>query len=1284
MRQFGAFLPLSPCNSSRESLEQTRVDTLTYGRCLLPWRHLGAALVALAAILTRVPAHAQQAPLAFDPALEVEIWETQPPDKIGRRVQPPCIPEDGWIWDEELSYFSADTTCSPAAQWAQEEAEGRHDQLLFPAGVAIYEPTQRALANGFPAERRILVADRYNHRMLVFVPAGDSSTPLDVVRPGDVEAAHWNGFPTPTAPWPVEFPGLLYPEHLTVDRGGFVWIANLGQCRIEVFKPTGQFHAAIALSNPCEYWSSRGLFPYGVAVNDDAEFGVSGRVAVVAQDYATQGSEVIVFNAATGEEIGRHAPDPFGGPLDTPGALNLATAIDYHRANGVDRLVVADTENNRIQVFETDSETDANPGAPKPTPVLIFGGQALIDQTTGEPINESRLQWPYSVKVDARGRVLVSDSIGNREAFFTINFDGAPSASFLYELNARGGLNGTPRGVAEDSDHSLYIVDTGNHEVEVFEMPSLAIIDVDMMPLAPRQNGTVTIDFSVLVPETKSAVPNVTPSCGVASGGLSLVSGPTAIDGTPAGAVNIAPVPGGGVYRYRCEFEATATGSFELAVGANGGPSGTEVNAPLKLAGGTVADCGGPCEGDAPRVSATVSDPLAVNGFYPAHATITLNAFDPPGGAMAASGIKRVLWKWVSSSAMGQLPVNPAFACADQPAPTQCVEFGSAAPQQTVEVVASTDGLSTLEFWTEDAHGNASERERVAVAVDTVAPVVTIQRRTALSPVNWYNTDVWIDLTFSDPLGLTSPSQIVTTPPNLTSFHFSDEGRNQSQSVSVADLAGNTWLAPLVSTSIMLVNIDKGAPQTTASSALGLFTDNQVFLQSAPPVLTLTAIDPILSTGEDGSGVTHTYFALDGGAVQTATAGVTISATQLGPHTIEFWSRDLAGNKEARVPHPFYINALPIALPDAASTNEDTATTINVLVNDTDANDRGTDPLSVRVVTPSPNGTAVVQANQSITFMPQSDFAGVTTFAYEVSDAHGGTATATVTVSVIATNVPPVAVHDLIPPVMDGSAAVQFNVLTNDTDADGDALSILSFTPLTPPIGTLASVGNGVFSFTPPASVGGTAATTTFAYVVRDNAGATSTGRVTLTVLPSNRAPVCTSAYGGEIWPPNHKKFEIAGINGVTDPDGQSVTIQILSIMQDEPTDTTGDGKFSPDASGVGGSTAWLRAERMGDGNGRVYRISFKATDTLGGSCTGTVYYTVPHDRGKKPSAIAGSTWYDSTVHVPATHHRGKDKDDDRRGNSGRGSDHDDDRRGDSDHDRDDDKDRGRKDRKDK
>ncbi len=132
-----------------------------------------------------------------------------------------------------------------------------------------------------------------------------------------------------------------------------------------------------------------------------------------------------------------------------------------------------------------------------------------------------------------------------------------------------------------------------------------------------------------------------------------------------------------------------------------------------------------------------------------------------------------------------------------------------------------------------------------------------------------------------------------------------------------------------------------------------------------------------------------------------------------------------------------------------------------------------------------------------------------------------------------------------------------------------------------------------------------------------------------------NRAPVCDAATASvdTLWPPNHKFNDITVI-GVTDADGDPITINIDSIWQDELTDTFGDGSFTPDAMGVGTDTASVRAERSGNpnepGNGRVYHIAFTATDGIGGSCDGVVTVGVPHDRMDTP--IDDGALYDSTI----------------------------------------------------
>ena len=113
-----------------------------------------------------------------------------------------------------------------------------------------------------------------------------------------------------------------------------------------------------------------------------------------------------------------------------------------------------------------------------------------------------------------------------------------------------------------------------------------------------------------------------------------------------------------------------------------------------------------------------------------------------------------------------------------------------------------------------------------------------------------------------------------------------------------------------------------------------------------------------------------------------------------------------------------------------------------------------------------------------------------------------------------------------------------------------------------------------------------------------------------------------------KLWPPNHKMVQV-NIIGVTDSTGSPAEITITTITQDEPVNGLGDGDQSPDGEGVGSSTAQVRAERSGLGNGRVYAISFLARDGSGARCEGSVDVYVPHD--KKDVAIDDGQLYDST-----------------------------------------------------
>lgn len=131
-----------------------------------------------------------------------------------------------------------------------------------------------------------------------------------------------------------------------------------------------------------------------------------------------------------------------------------------------------------------------------------------------------------------------------------------------------------------------------------------------------------------------------------------------------------------------------------------------------------------------------------------------------------------------------------------------------------------------------------------------------------------------------------------------------------------------------------------------------------------------------------------------------------------------------------------------------------------------------------------------------------------------------------------------------------------------------------------------------------------------------------------------NRAPDCTAAFASPavIWPADHRPVAIV-VGGVTDRDGDPVEIAVTRILQDEPTEARG-GDTRVDAGGLGSSTPWVRGERLGGGDGRVYELNFAAVDRRGGRCAGTVVVGVPLDQGKRKVPVNSPPRYDSTTGI--------------------------------------------------
>ncbi|HHJ3205081.1 TPA: tandem-95 repeat protein [Vibrio parahaemolyticus] len=189
------------------------------------------------------------------------------------------------------------------------------------------------------------------------------------------------------------------------------------------------------------------------------------------------------------------------------------------------------------------------------------------------------------------------------------------------------------------------------------------------------------------------------------------------------------------------------------------------------------------------------------------------------------------------------------------------------------------------------------------------------------------------------------------------------------------------------------------------------------------------------------------------------------------------------------------INDAPNAENDVITTEEDTAVTIDVLVNDSDVEG---DALSIQSASvPSEQGSVDI-VDGKLVFTPAENFNGEATITYIVTDGDL-TDEAKVTVTVTTVNDSPVAVDDTTS--IQEDTAVTIDVLTNDTDVDGDKLSIESAS--VPKEQGTVEVVDGKLVFTPAENFNGDAEIT---YTVTDGE-LTDEAKVTVTVNPVNDVP---------------------------------------------------------------------------------------------------------------------------------------------------------------------------------
>ncbi len=322
-------------------------------------------------------------------------------------------------------------------------------------------------------------------------------------------------------------------------------------------------------------------------------------------------------------------------------------------------------------------------------------------------------------------------------------------------------------------------------------------------------------------------------------------------------------------------------------------------------------------------------------------------------------------------------------------------------------------------------------------------------------------------------------------------------------------------------------------------------------------------------------------YTLAPGATQSLTVTVSIpSGANIGDFdvaTLTFTSGlDALVSDSAQLTTTVTVNSAPVATDDAWTVNEDAVLTIaapGVLTNDTDVDG---DALTAELVTGPAVGTLTLNADGSFTYTPPADYFGTVTFTYRAYDGVSYSAPATVTITVAPINDAPVAVADSYGMNEDATLTIAApGVLTNDSDADGDALTADLVTG--PTVGTLTLNADGSFTYTSPADYFGTV---TFTYRTYDGVAYSAPATVTITVASVNDAPVAVA----DSYSMNEDATLTIAAPGVlandTDVDGDALTAELVTgpTVGTLTLNANGSFTYTPSANYFGTVTFTYRA----------------------------------------------------------------------------------------------------------
>jgi hypothetical protein len=269
------------------------------------------------------------------------------------------------------------------------------------------------------------------------------------------------------------------------------------------------------------------------------------------------------------------------------------------------------------------------------------------------------------------------------------------------------------------------------------------------------------------------------------------------------------------------------------------------------------------------------------------------------------------------------------------------------------------------------------------------------------------------------------------------------------------------------------------------------------------------------------------------------------------------------------------------------------------------ATDPAAQSLTFTFVAPPAKGVVTLSNSTSGNFTYTPNANGTDTFSFKVNDGAQDSNIASLAVNIDAVNDVPMVNPDS--GVVTAGSSITINVLANDTDVDGDNLTIAS---LTQGIGGQAVISSNAVKYTPKGTFSGI---DSFSYTASDGKGGSASGTVSIQVFAANKPPVASDASISV-----QTGSSVARQLSATDPDGNALRFSLVSLPSKGNVSVTNatDGTFTYTAnSGLSGTDSF----------------TFKASDGKADSNIATVQVTLD-ESGKVVFAVnsGGPQYIDS------------------------------------------------------